>query len=185
MEAPAVTRHRRPFLAPVWVTVLVAAAVAGGAFSFYRAAVTTLVVLVPVPDAQPAILTDPPLSAEGELRAQALARTFGTLRGGGGLDALYVSDERRAQQTAAPLAERLHRAPILFKAADAPAAAARLLREHRGGAVLVVGGGGSLAQMAHELADADGAGINGADADAVYLLSIPSVGSARLLRLTL
>jgi phosphohistidine phosphatase SixA len=185
MEAPAVTRQRRPFLAPVWVTVLVTAAIALGAWSFYRAAVTTVVVLVAVPDAQPGILTDPPISAEGEVRAQGLARLFGTLRGAGSLDAVYVSDERRAQQTAAPLAERLQRAPVAFRAAEAPATAARLLSEHRGGAVLVVAGERSLAQMARELTGADGPRAGEQGAEAIYVLSIPSVGAARLLRITL
>jgi broad specificity phosphatase PhoE len=184
MEAPVVTRRRRPFLAPVWVTVLVAAALVVGAWSFYRAAATTLVVLVPVPEAQPGILTDPPISAEGEVRAQALARMFGAGPSEGGLDALYVSDERRAQQTAAPLAERLHRAPLSFKAADASALAARVLREHRGGTVLVVAGGRSLAQVVRELTGADGPRAGEQGTEAVYVLSVPSVGGARLLRIT-
>jgi broad specificity phosphatase PhoE len=184
MEAPAVTRRRRPFLAPLWLILLAALTLLGIAWSAYRTAGTTIVVLVRSPDKEPGTIADPPLSAEGEARAQRLARLFGAGSMAGGLDAVYASDDRRAQQTIAPLAGRLHHAPVLINTADIGAAGARLLREHRGGTVLVVGGGNSVTQLAKWLAGADAAKVVAADPEALYLVSIPSLGHAQLLRIS-
>jgi broad specificity phosphatase PhoE len=183
MEAPAVTRRRRPFLAPLWLILLAAVTVGAIAWSAYRSAGTTLVVLVRSPERQPGTIADPPVSPDGEARAQRLARLFGEGGRTLSLEAIYASDDRRAQQTVAPLAERLHRAPLVFSAGDIGAAAARVLREHGGGRVLVVGAGDSVAQMAQVLAGADAARAVSSDPDALYVVSIPSFGHAQLLRI--
>src|ERR1700685_3557658 len=107
MEAPGITRHTRPFFAPLWFMPLAAVAVLLGAFALYRGANTTMVVLVQPTEKDPGTIDDPPASPEGEERAQRLARMFGSTGGVGRVDAIYVSDDRRAHQTAAPLAERL------------------------------------------------------------------------------
>ena len=92
--------------------------------------------------------------------------------------------QRRAQQTAAALAERLHRAPVVFGSGEAGAAAGRILREHAGGTVLVVASAAVLAQMLHELAGA--APVAGTDeASVMYVVSVPSVGRAHLTRIRL
>ncbi len=52
-------------------------------------------------------IADPPLAAAGERRAERLAQMFGDVKGLGGIDAIYVTDTKRAQQTAAGLASRL------------------------------------------------------------------------------
>jgi broad specificity phosphatase PhoE len=185
MEAPAITRHRRPFLAPLWLSLLAVLVVALVGLTLYRNAGTTVVLLVRTPERDPGAIADPPLSAEEEERAQRLARLFGDAPAGAGLDAVYVSDDRRAQQTAAPLAERLHREPTVFAGAEAAGTAGRLLQEHAGGAVLVIAGGNSFAQMLRRLAGADAPTTAAEESDVVYLLSIPSYGRARLLRLRL
>ncbi len=183
MEAPVVTRRRRPFLAPLWLILLATVTVGAVAWSAYRSAGTTLVVLVRSPERQPGAIADPPVSPDGEARAQRLARLFGAGSSAGGVEAVYASDDRRAQQTVAPLAERLHRAPVIFSASDIGTAAARVLREHGGGRVLVVCAGDSVAQMAQVLAGSDAAHVVAGDPDALYVVSIPSFGHAQLLRI--
>ena len=99
MEAPAIiNRHRRPFLLPVWLTfaavfaLFVAAVVA---FFIYRSATTTtVVVLARHAEKDLSSIQDPPLSAEGEQRAERLAQMFGRGKGAGRIDAIYVSDAR-------------------------------------------------------------------------------------------
>jgi broad specificity phosphatase PhoE len=167
----------------LWLILLAGITLGTVAWSSYRAAGTTMVVLVRSPDKQPGTIADPPMSPDGEARAQRLVRMFGEGGSVGRLDAVYASDDRRAQQTAASLAERLHRAPILFSAGDIDAAAARVLREHAGGKVLVVGAGNSVAQLAQVLAGMDAARATAAGPDALYVVSIPSFGHAQLLRI--
>lgn len=183
MDPPAITRYRRPFfLAPLWLTFLGAIAVGALAFAAYRSAGTTVVVLVRAADRAPGTIADPPISPEGEESAQRLAQMFGA--DGAGIDAVYVSDERRSQQMVAPLAERLHRVPVVFASGDAGAAADRFLREHSGGTVLVVAGGASFPQLLRELADV-GATPPHVEAGVLYLVSIPTFGRTHLVHLRL
>jgi broad specificity phosphatase PhoE len=182
MEAPGITRHRRPFLAPLWMSLLTALILAGIAWGFYRGSSTTVVLLARPLEKAPGTIDDPPVSPEGEARAERLAQMFGEQQSGaGGLVAIYESDDRRAQQTAAPLAERLHRAPVVFAAANARAAVARLLHEHAGGTVLVIASGPALPQMIAELLGTVPGPLTD-DPDVMYVISVPRFGRAHLVR---
>lgn len=183
MEPPGITRHRRPFLAPLWVTLLALLIGAGIAYTVYRSAGTTVVVLASSGEKEPGTIDDPPISAEGERRAQRLAQMFAPGRGPGRLDALYVSGERRAQQTAAPLAELLHLTPTPYDVKEAPAVASALLHAHEGGAVLLIGGAAALQQIMRQLAGAGTVGEGAADPDLIYIVSVPSFGRPQVLRL--
>jgi broad specificity phosphatase PhoE len=185
MDPPGITRHRRPFLAPVWLTMLAALVVGGVAVAFYRSATTTVVLLVSPVEKSPGTIDDPPLSPEGEQRAQRLAQMLGDASGVGRPEAIYVSDDRRARQTAAPLGERLHRTPEAFSAGEARAAAARLLHDHAGGTILVIAGGPTLAQMIEELQGTEAVPSGQGAWDAVYVVSVPSFGRAHLVRIGL
>jgi broad specificity phosphatase PhoE len=185
MEPPGITRHRRPFLAPLWVILLGALLVAAVVWVFYRGGATTMIVLVRPVEKAPGTIDDPPLSPEGEARAQRLAQMFGGSGGGGRIDVIYESDDRRAQQTAAPLAERLHKAPVVFSSSGAQATAARALREHPDGTVLVVATGPVLAQMVRELTGDAAPSAAADEPDLIYMVSIPRCGPAHLLRFRL
>ena len=188
MEAPAIiNRHRRPFLLPVWLTfaavfaLFVAAVVT---FFIYRSATTTtVVVLARHAEKVVSSIQDPPLSEEGEQRAERLAQMFGRGKGAGKIDVIYVSDARRTQQTAAPLARRLGTQPIVVPAADTKGLVSRVMREHDGDTVLIVGHSNTVPQLIHELGDIDVPAIADDEYDTLYVLSIPSFGHASLLRM--
>lgn len=188
MEAPAIIgRHRRPFLLPVWLTfaavctLFVAAVVT---FFVYRSATTTtVVVLARHAEKDLSSIQDPPLSAEGEQRAQRLAQMFGRSKGVGRIDAIYVSDARRTQQTAAPLAERLGKQAVVVPAADIKGLASRVIHDHEGGSVLIIGHSNTVPELIHELGHIDVAPIGDDEYDTLYVLSIPSFGHASLLRM--
>jgi phosphohistidine phosphatase SixA len=182
MEPPALTRRRRPFLAPLWLTLLAVVVMGVIAGSVYRAAGTSVVLLVPTTAKEPGGIADPPISAEGEEQAQRLARLLGDAAGAGALSGIYVSDDQRAQQTAAPLVERLHRAPTVFAAADAAVAPARALHEHPGGTVLVIGPAAALPQMLEDLTGIPATPAPTAS-DVVYVVSVPTFGSAHVVRM--
>lgn len=183
MEPPGITRHRRPFLAPLYLSVLAALVVLALGWAFYNTATTTVVFLVHPVEKHPGTIEDPPVSPEGEARAERLAHMFGDdARGAGRLDAIYESDDRRAQQTAAPLIERLRRAPVVFRIADARATAVRAVHEHAGGTLLIIASGTALPEMVQELAGLP-LESTAEDADFIYMVSVPSVGRAHLARL--
>ncbi len=153
------------------------------AVKFYRGASTTVVLLVrPVPK-EPGAIDDPPLPPEGEQRAQQLVRMLGAAEGGGPIDAIYVSDDRRAQQTAAPLADRVMRAPVRFPASEARATGERLLNGHAGGTVLVIGGGSSVPQIIRALLGAEPGPAAAPDVGVLYVVSVPTFGHPHLVQI--
>jgi broad specificity phosphatase PhoE len=83
------------------------------------------------------------LSAAGGLRAEALAHTLGAEP----LAAIYHSDTRRAQDTAAPLARVLGLTPLVRPARDTSNLVSEILAEHRGERVLVVGHSNTVPQI--------------------------------------
>jgi len=186
MDPPGITRRRRPFLAPLYLSLLAAAAFFALGWAFYNSATTTVIFLVRPVEKNPGTIDDPPISPEGEARAARLAHMFGEdPRGPGRLDGIYESEDRRAQQTAAPLVERMHRSPVVFRAAEARATAARALREHAGGTILIIATGAALPKMVQELAGTPLADAAADDPDVVYVVSVPSIGRAHLTRFRL
>src|ERR1700761_834183 len=188
MEAPAIiTHHRRPFLLPVWLTFAAFFAlfvVAVIAFFVYRSATTTtVVVLARHGEREVSSIQDPPLSQEGEQRAERLAQMFGRAGGVGHIDAIYVSDARQNQQTAAPLAERLGKQPVVVSARDVKALASRVMHEHGGGSALVIGQSSSVPELLRELGDVDVPAPTDDEYDSLYVLSIPSFGHTSVLRM--
>lgn len=183
MEPPAITRQRRPFLAPVWLSMLAAVIAICVAVAVYRSATTTLVIVVRPVEKEIGTINDPPLSDEGEQRAQRLAKMFGDTGPSGRLDAIYVSETRRGQQTAAPLAERLGRHPVVVPVDDIKGTASRVLREHEGGAVLVIGTTENVPQLLRALSGRDVAAAPGDDVDTIFLVSVPTYGDPSVLRM--
>jgi broad specificity phosphatase PhoE len=182
MQAPGITRHRRPFLAPLWAILAGVVVLAALAWTFYRSDLTTVVFIVRPAESDPGTIDDAPLAPEGEARALRLAQMFGGASGPGRIDVIYESNDRRAEQTAAPLAERLHRAPVVFAGGDAEAVAARALREHPGGTLLIVATGAALPRMIHELTGAMAPAPAADESELIYLVSVPRYGRAHLVR---
>jgi phosphohistidine phosphatase SixA len=183
MEAPAVTRYRRPFLAPVWLTMLAVVFALVVAFAIYRSASTTVVVLVRPVEKDAGTIDDPPLSPDGEQRAERLAELLGEKTGVGRLDAIYVSDARHAQQVIAPLADRLGKRPTVIPSGDIGSMASRLTRGHESETVLFVGNGGNVPQLVRELSGIEVGPVAEKEHDTLYVVSIPRFGRASVLRL--
>ena len=183
MEPPAVTRYRRPFLAPVWLTMLAIVCALGVAVAVYFSALTTVVVLVRPAEKEAGTIDDPPLSPDGEQRAQMLAAMLGETAGVGRLDAIFVSDSRRAQQIIQPLAERLGKKPVVVPSGDIGSMASRITRGHDGGTVLFVGNGANVPQLVHDLSGIEVGPSNDTEHDTLYVVSIPTYGKANVLRM--
>ena len=183
MEAPAITRRRRPFLAPIWLPALAGLVVVALGVYAYSCVSTTTIVAVRHAEKALGTIDDPPLAPEGEQRSERLALIFGERSGAGHLDAIYVTDTRRTQQTAAPLAARLHLVPVVLPSADISGAAARMLKEHRGGTVLVVGHSNTLPELIRELSGKLIEPIPDDDYGEIYVLSVPRFGKTSLVRM--
>jgi broad specificity phosphatase PhoE len=174
-------------LTPIWLSVLaafVAVCLLGSAAWFWGTAdSTTIIVVRHAEKAQDG--DDPPLSAAGEVRAALLSRMFGDAHPPGRLDAIYVSPALRNRMTAAPLAARLRLTPTVAPADDPRGLARRVLREHGGGRILVVGHGNTVPAIVAALSGNDGIPKIGDDEyGTMYIVSVPRIGRANLLRVT-
>jgi broad specificity phosphatase PhoE len=183
MEAPVITRQRRPFLAPLWVMALSGLAVVILLVAGYRSLATTTVVLVRHAEKELSTIDDPPLAPEGELRAARLAQMFGKPGGVGRVRAVYISDTRRARMTAAPVAARLRLQPVVLPGSDVKALARRVMHDHRGQAVLVVAHSDTLPEIIERISGLTVAPIGDDEYDLVYVVSVPTLGKASVLRL--
>lgn len=90
---------------------------------------------------------DPPLSAAGQARAEELAHVLADE----GLDAVFVSNFLRTQQTGAPAATAAGVAPEEYPAADTRALVDTILGDHAGERILVVGHSNTVDDIAARL----------------------------------
>lgn len=188
MKKDHVSFQRRPFLIPIWLTAIAAAAVLGfaifAAWVWGTAGSTTVVVIRHAEKDLSVNAADPPLNQAGEARAALLTRMFGDAKILGHLDAIYVSPALRNRLTAAPLAERLGIAETVVPADDPRALARRVLREHGGGRVLIVGHSDTVPQIVAALSGNDNIPeIAALEYGTIYIVTVPRIGHANLLRL--
>jgi broad specificity phosphatase PhoE len=180
VDPPAITRRRRPFLAPVWLGLLGSAALVALGLALWASASNTLVVIVPAALGQIGSIANPPLSASGGQQAQRLAQRFATATGREGLAAIYVGNTRRAQQTAAPLAQLLGLKPVVLASRHAQAMAGEILGQHDGDTLLVVCNRQFVAALIRALSGKRVATVTERD---MYVVSIPRYGAAKILRM--
>ena len=184
-ESPSLMRRRRTFLAPIWLLALVALAVLTALFIYWNSTTTTTIVLIRHAEKQVNTISDAPLAPQGELRATRLAQMFGDASRFGRIQKIYVTDTRRTQQTAAALGQRLDLEPEIVEGkSDAADFARRVLRENRGGRALVVGHSNTVPEIVAALADqSDVPPIGDEEFDTLYVVTVPTIGRASVLRM--
>lgn len=181
MGPPAITRRRRPFLAPVWLILAAALAVLGVGLFLHSSASNTIVVIVPPASKELGTIDDPPLSAAGEQQAQQLAQQFAAAGGPDGFAAIYVSATRRAKQTVAPLAQSLGKQPVTLTSSDADGIADQIMGEHAGDNVLVVCPEAVIPALIQVLS---GQQVTVPDGQrAAWVVTVPSYSPASVLRI--
>ena len=184
-ETPTLIRRRRPFLAPIGLLALAGILFLAVAFAYWNSATTTTIVLVRHAEKQVGAISDAPLSPLGEVRAARLAQMFGDSATFGRVQKIYVTDTRRTQQTAAGVAQRLGVTPeIIAGKTDSKALAKRVLRENRGGRALVVGHSNTVPEIVAALSDqSDVPSMADEEFDTLYVVTVPTIGRASVLRL--
>ena len=180
--------QRRPFLTPIWLTAL--AAVLALSFAIFAAWVwgtassTTVIVIRHAEKDLSVSNTDPPLTPAGQTRAEQLAQMFGDAKNLGHVDAIYVSPALRNRLTAAPLAKRLGITATIVPADDPKGLARKALREHTGGRVLIIGHTDTVPQIVAALSDNSAIPeIGDEEYGTMYIVTVPRIGDANLLRL--
>ena len=106
MTDPQTRMRRRPLLAPLLLPLLALLAAGVAVFALSLWTRTTVVVLVRHAEAASSQTGDPDLSPVGESRARRLGPFLEDALPAGEVDHLYAADTRRAQQTAASVANQ-------------------------------------------------------------------------------
>jgi phosphohistidine phosphatase SixA len=113
----------------------------------------------------PAMAADPGLSAAGRARATALAAMLKDA----GISAIFVTEFKRTQETAAPLAKTLGIAPATIAAADAAGLVAEL--KQITGNVLVVGHSSTVPDVIKALGVTTRVAIGDEDFDSLFIVT--------------
>jgi len=174
-------------MTPIWLfgsAGFLALGVAIFAIWMWGTANATTVIVIRHAEKESGNLVDPQLSAAGEARAALLERMFGDSDGPGRLDAIYISPALRNRLTAAPLAAQLGIVPIISPADDPKGLARRVLREHSGGRVMIIGHANTVPEIVSQLAGrSDIPAIDEREYGAMYIVTVPRIGRANVLRL--
>jgi len=175
---------RRPFLTPLWLTVISGLIVVSFAAWFWISLDATTVIVIRHAEKLLDGSADPPLAAAGEARAVLLANLFGDPKSPGHIDSIYVSPTRRSQLTAAPLASRLSLMPRVEAQDNPQALARRVLRDNRGARVLIVGHSDTAPVIVAALTGRrDIPAMAAEEYGTMYIVTVPRLGPAMLLRL--
>jgi broad specificity phosphatase PhoE len=118
---------------------------------------------------------DPDLSTAGHARADTLA----TMLKDAGLSAIYTTEFKRTQQTAAPVAKIMDLTPTIVPAKDSAALIAKL--RNPGGNVLVVGHSNTIPELIKALGIATPISLADDDYDNLFVIALGP--EPRLLRL--
>ena len=151
---------------------------------FFESQATTTVLFVRHADRLQGGADDPGLSPVGRRRAALLADVLADVDVVASVDAIYATQFKRTQQTAAPLAERLG-LPVNVADADGGIELANeILREHKGEIVLVIAHSNTIAPMIEELQGSKRLpDWPEDDYDELYIVTIPWFGKVKTLRL--
>ena len=174
------------FLMPVWILAVGGAIAVAVAAWAVLAASTTLVVVVRHAEKTSEAGADPPLSAAGLERAARLAALLAAAPGGQGVDVIFVTQWRRTDETARPLATRSGIPVIALPADDLGELERRILGGYRGHRVLVIGHADTVPQIVRRLGrGGTGAALDAGDYGAAYVVALPRWGNPNVLRLSL
>ncbi|HTE42494.1 MAG TPA: phosphoglycerate mutase family protein [Steroidobacteraceae bacterium] len=188
MEKELKRLKRRPFMFPLLLPIVVMAVVVAAGLWVWDMRATTVVVIVRHAEVDADGNADPNLSLLGRERAARLARMLsdvGVKEGTSvnrGVDAIYASELRRTQQTAAPLAESLSLPINVLAAAGWSELGDRLKSEQQGKVVLVVGHSNTVPTLVEALA-AEKVTIGETEFDHLYVVFVPRLSRTRLLHL--
>ena len=122
---------------------------------------------------------DPDISPAGVARAEELARMFG----GSGVTAIYATQYKRTQQTVKPLADRLGLTVNQVEAAKTAELVKQLRARKSGEVIFIAGHNNSVPEIIAALGGPQMPIIPETEFDNLYILTVLSDGSAKLLKL--
>lgn len=172
--------RRRPFLTPVWLSAIATVIALAVVVWLVLSATTTTVFVIRHAERAAGADPDPPLSVAGQLRAERLADLFSSADPRYGLQAIIVTELRRTQETARPLANALGIPVVVVPAGEPTAAARRALEEYAGQRVLIIGHSNTVPVIVRELSGERVPDLAETDYATLYVASRPRFSRSTL-----
>ena len=122
---------------------------------------------------------DPDISLDGEKRALELAKMFGDA----GIGAIFVSQYKRTQQTVKPLADKLGLTSTAVEAQKTPELIKQIRAQKAGQVVFVAGHNNTVPEVIAALGGPKLPIISETQYDNLFILTVNSDGSSKLLKL--
>jgi len=164
--------------------IIIYTAIAIGLAWFFESQATTTIIFVRHAEKAATPLDDPGLSFAGRSRVAELTRQLVDADVVAGVDAIYATPFRRAQETARPIADALDLPINTYDASDTEAILEMILKKHKGKIILVVGHSNTLPELIANLgASKKVPPIVEAEYDNIYVISIPWFGKTKTIRL--
>ena len=178
---PGLDRRRGSRLIPITGFIVVCLGLAW----FFESQATTTIIFVRHTDTDLASTSgDPQLTLLGRQRAELLADVMQDIDVIAGVDAIYASEHRRTQETAAPIAARLGVDVQISDPYLIEPFMAQVLADHKGEIVLVVTLEDALAPLVEELHGSKNIPVMAPDEYGnIYIVTIPWFGKVKTLRL--
>lgn len=171
-------RHRRIQGIIIYTTIAI------GLAWFFESQATTTIIFVRHSEKELNAGDDPGLSAAGWRRTAELTRQLVDADVVAGIDAIYATSFRRAQETGKPLAEALNLPINSYDEADRESVLETILSNHKGKIILVIGHSDTLPELIANLgASKKVPPINEFEYDNIYIISIPWFGKTKTIRL--
>ena len=164
--------------------IIIYAGIAVGLAWFFESQATTTIIFIRHAEKELNSGDDPALSDAGRRRAAELARQLVDADVVAGIDAIYTTPFRRAQETARPLAQALNLQMSTYDAADRETVLETILKSHKGKIILVVGHSDTLPVLIANLGASKNVPlIDELEYDNIYIISIPWFGKTKTIRL--
>lgn len=184
-NAPDLARRRKRRRRRVQILVIYTAIAIGLAW-FFESQATTTMIFVRHAEKVAEPVDDPPLSADGRRRVAELTRQLVEADVIAGVDAIYVTNTLRSEQTAEPLARRLGIEMQHYQSnpEDNEAVVDSMVANNKGKIILVVGHSDTLPSLIADLgASKNVPPIADNEYDNLYIVSIPWFGKTKTIRM--
>jgi len=162
------------------ITLLAAAAFPAGVGAVDQAPPLTLIL---VRHAEKAIVPpenkDPDLSLAGEARAQELVRIFGD----SGITAIYATQYKRTQQSVKPLADKFGLTVSKVEAKETTELVKQIRAQSAGSVIFIAGHNNTVPEIIAAMGGPKLPIIPETEYDNLYILTVQSDGSAKLLKM--
>jgi len=164
--------------------IVIYTAIAIGLAWFFESQATTTMIFIRHADTAAEPAGDPGLSEAGRERVAELTRQLVDADVVAGVDAIYVTQYRRTQETAQPLADALDLPVNRYDAADTEEILETILKRHKGKIILVVGHSNTVPELIANLgASKKVPPIAEGEYDNIYVIAIPWFGKTKTIRL--